>query len=256
MKKRFGNIARLSLNYDLTFLSMLLSSLYEPATQDISAPCIVHPFSKQHSKENDCISYSADILIILSHFKALDDWTDEKNLIKKFFASYTKSVGREAFDKYHEKAEIIAKNLSAISKLEASSGDKGSFEILDALSGHFGNILAEIFAYRHDEWEISLRKTGFYLGKFIYILDAFDDLEKDNKKGLFNPLRIEREDITGCVHELLLMSAAECAREFEKLPLEENIEILRNILYSGIWTKYPPAKQAEKGMVTVNEKSL
>ena len=48
--------------------------------------------------------------------------------------------------------------------------------------------MEELFVLKQDRWEPYLRKFGFFLGKFIYIMDAYDDLEKDLKNGSYNPL--------------------------------------------------------------------
>ena len=101
---------------------------------------------------------------------------------------------------------------------------------MDLVAGAFGNLMAELFVYRQDMWEEELRKFGFYLGKFIYILDAYDDLEEDRKTGSYNPLKY--------LHEVLLMMMAEATGAFEKLPCLMDAEILRNILYRGVWSKY------------------
>ena len=84
-----------------------------------------------------------------------------------------------------------------------------------------------------------------FLGKFIYLLDAYDDLEKDSENGCFNPLlpirsRMEQagSDFNSYVRTLLTMQMASCCRAFEALPIVENIDILRNILYAGVWTKF------------------
>ena len=58
----------------------------------------------------------------------------------------------------------------------------------DACAGAFGDILAELFVYKEDTWANALRETGGALGKFIYMMDAYEDLDKDAKKGAFNPL--------------------------------------------------------------------
>jgi hypothetical protein len=81
---------------------------------------------------------------------------------------------------------------------------------------------------------------GFYLGKFIYLMDAYDDLERDKKSGSYNPLlsRADRPDFDEKCRELLTMMMAECSRSFEVLPILENLDILRNILYSGIWSRF------------------
>ena len=80
------------------------------------------------------------------------------------------------------------------------------------------------------------------MGKFIYLMDAYEDLEKDKKKNAYNPLGYmekgdEQEFETLC--KLLLTSMiSECAKSFERLPILMHAEILRNVLYSGVWTKY------------------
>ena len=88
--------------------------------------------------------------------------------------------------------------------------------------------------------EDSLRRMGFYLGKFIYILDAYDDLEKDVKNGNYNPFA-EKYIMKGFdeqVRRILIMMMAQTCREFEKLPIIKYTDILRNILYSGVWCRF------------------
>ena len=34
------------------------------------------------------------------------------------------------------------------------------------------------------------------------------------------------------------MMMSECARAFERLPIVKDAEILRNIIYAGVWTKF------------------
>ena len=109
------------------------------------------------------------------------------------------------------------------------------------MAGLFGNIMAEIFAWQPDEWEASLRKIGFFLGKFIYLMDAYEDVEKDIASGSYNPLKeafVNDSDFAGNCRGLLTLMMAECSREFEKLPILLHAEILRNVLYSGVWCRY------------------
>ena len=113
-------------------------------------------------------------------------------------------------------------------------------EDLDAVSGCFGELMAELFDYKQDHWSPELRSIGFHLGKFIYLLDAYDDLERDKRKGAYNPLKTLStqpgyEEEMKEIFELLL---ARCAQSFERLPCVEDADLLRNILYSGVWLKY------------------
>ena len=92
-----------------------------------------------------------------------------------------------------------------------------------------------------------MRKIGFYLGKYIYILDAYDDLQEDMKKGSYNALWsiCERPDFDAGCEEMLNLVLAECTSQFEQLPCIEDAEILRNILYAGVWDKFEK-KRKEK----------
>lgn len=116
---------------------------------------------------------------------------------------------------------------------------KGTMDI-DRMSGLFGQIMAEIMLYQKDEWENLLTRFGFYLGKFVYLMDAYEDIEDDLKNNNYNPLKelYQRDDFEKICHDILTMMMAECSRAFEQLPLIENVEILRNILYSGVWYRY------------------
>lgn len=83
-------------------------------------------------------------------------------------------------------------------------------------------------------------RCGFYLGKFIYLMDAYEDLEEDHEKGTFNPL-FEREgqkDFDAWCGQILTMMMTESARAFEVLPIVQDAELLRNIIYAGVWNRY------------------
>ena len=83
---------------------------------------------------------------------------------------------------------------------------------------------------------------GFYMGKFIYRMDAYEDIGKDIKNKCYNVFQLmpmETEQDFETFSRLLLTSMmAECAKSFERLPILLHAEICRNILYSGVWTKY------------------
>lgn len=146
---------------------------------------------------------------------------------------------------YREKWNKIEQLLRQLSEEEK----KGN-ENLDEMSGLFGKIMAEIMLYRKDEWEELLTRFGFYLGKFVYLMDAYEDIEDDIKEENYNPFRsmYQKPDFDQKCHQILTMMMAECSRAFEQLPLIDHIEILRNILYSGVWYRFEQvrAKREEK----------
>jgi len=97
---------------------------------------------------------------------------------------------------------------------------------------------------KDDAWSEVLYRLGFLLGKFIYILDAYDDLEKDEKHGQYNVLRTyaKEADFDTMCEGILNMIMAECARQFELLPIIQDAQLLRNIIYSGVWTRFTQAR--------------
>lgn len=181
LKEDQGAKGQLSLSYDMTFLVLLLTGLYEPSEERGTKRCVVHPMTKHEYARNLYSDYAADMNRILTYYKCMDDWTDDKKLFRKLYAELLipkKELEKEdsrLYD-YRQKIDTIADRLAKISGLE-----KENSEDLDRLSGYFGEVLAEIFAVRADAWEENLRKIGYYLGRFVYILDAYDDIEKDRK---------------------------------------------------------------------------
>lgn len=235
LKARAGIRGQISLSYDMTFLAVLLSLLYEPEEKECQSRCIVHPLSKHRMKQNLMIDYVADMNLLLTSYKCKDDVTDEKNVAKACYGVLLNGVVKGIQAKYERQAKQIEKCLMELATLE-----KDKIYDIDKLSACFGHLLEEIFVVKQDEWEPYLRKIGFYIGKFVYIMDAYDDLEKDKKKACYNPF-VEKEkepDFDKWVKQLLVMVATEFAREFEKLPIVENADILRNIIYAGVWTRY------------------
>lgn len=240
LKKAYGLSGQVSLSYDMTFLILLLTALYECETEKGFCKCIAHPFEKHPVSINEFTAYAADMNLILTYYKCLDDWQDEKKAGRRLYAHALHGKMKTLAEKYPEKSRVIADNLNAISAYE-KSGETD----LDTVSGYFGNIMAAIFAWRKDEWEDTLREMGFFFGKFIYLMDAYEDLDTDQKKGCYNPFipLAEDMDFEEKSGHILTMMMAECCRAFERLPILNHTDILRNILYSGVWTRYNLVKE-------------
>ena len=255
LKENYGQTVRLTLSYDTVFLALLLTSLYEPEVLVRDIRCAVHPVEKHRTRQNDYTRYAADINIILSYYSCLDDWNDEKDPKKKMFAALLKSKSERACALYPEKAAVIRGKLSELSELEKRAGSREESDLtpaalLDRTGSIFGDLLAEVFDCRKDTWSPALRRVGFNLGKFIYILDAYDDLEKDEKNGSFNPLLSmkDKPHLDDYVRGVLTMTLSDCTGAFETLPVVENIDILRNILYCGIWCKFEEVYRKRTGV--------
>lgn len=244
LKKKYGVIGELTLSYDMTFLIMLLSDLYDEKDQVSETKCVAHPFEKHPTRINKITDYAADMNLILSYYSCMDDWNDERKIHKLALAKLLERGRKAASVDYGRKAAVVKDRLDKLHAAE-SAGDTD----IDKVSGYFGDIMAELFAVYEDAWEPALRRMGFFLGKFIYIMDAYEDLDKDEKAGSYNPLLPlrKRDDFQEYCHQILTMMMAQCCEAFETLPCVENVVILRNILYSGVWTRYNALQQEKSG---------
>lgn len=181
--ERHGFTSRLSLTYDLTFLTLLLSSLYEPEEKSGEGRCIVHPKKKHLYMINSCTEYAADMTVALAYYKCLDDWDDDKNISHKCYASMLKKRYETVKETWPEQCYGIEKSLRELSAIENEKRVDP-----DAASACFGRLMEYIVLYKKDHWEDRLRKLGFGLGQYIYLADAAVDLEEDRKHGRYNPL--------------------------------------------------------------------
>ncbi len=235
LREKYGIAGQLSLTYDETFVILVLEGLYEPRVLKGTTRCAVHPVIKRPVRKSVITEYAADMNVFLAYYKCVDDWNDEKKAAKGAFGQLLKKKAMHVSQKYPEKCEKIRTYLDRLSAFE-----KADVQNLDVMAGCFGHILEEIFAWRQDRWEADLRRMGFYLGKYIYLADAYEDLEEDLKKGNYNVLsRMKKApDFEKNVRSMLAMMMAESCRSFERLPVVMHGDIIRNILYSGVWTRY------------------
>ncbi len=268
---RYGRKGQLLLSYDGTFLAILLTGVYEPQENVRMARCLVHPVAAHKETANRFTRYAADMNVLLAYLKAVDDWHDEKKQTAKLTAMLLRSDYCRIRRKYPRQARSVLRNIHALSRMEkaylkqspdrytkAKASDKQSYQerlsqvlaAIDRTAGFTGDFMGELCVIEKDHWERDLRETGFYLGKFIYLIDAFDDLEKDAETGNFNVLselkQLDGEHFERILKEILLDTAACCCRSFERLPIIQDVELLRNILYSGIWVRFHQIASGQK----------
>ncbi len=235
LKERHGQFGRMTLNYDMTFLILVLNSLNEPEMCHSDERCIVHPCNKHCYATTEITDYAADMNVALAYLNQLDNWHDDKNIFSLFHALILKNKYKIISERYPRQCEAMRNCISQLSEFE-KSGEQNP----DTGARLFGELMGEIFVFNEDRWSNSLRAMARALGEFIYIMDAAVDLRKDMRKHSFNPLlslkAAGRSD--EYFRDILTMLIGNCTMEFEKLPLVEDISIMRNILYSGVWTRF------------------
>ena len=178
----------------------------------------------------DASRYCADMNVFLSWYHFKDDREDEKSIKAAGGLALYRSDFLKIKDKYPYQCRGIAKAMKALAAVEKSASD----DALDKGADCFGRLMMSLFAYRPgDIFEHDLNGMAYHLGRFIYMMDAWDDKEEDAKKGRYNPLKGDED-----TEALLFDEMAKCSYYFEKLPCLQYGDILRNILYAGVWNVY------------------
>lgn len=234
LRARHGLSAGLTLNYDMTFLVLLLGSLYEPEEHCTESRCPAHPVKKQDWLSTEFSDYGADMNVLLAYLKCRDNWDDERSLPHLAEAELLKRAYRRVCRDYPRQSAVIRENMALLSRLETSHEADG-----DRAAESFGRIMAELFVFRSDRWEPTLRQMGLALGRFLYVMDAAMDLEDDAGWGSYNPFASRLGQENGAYFTALLrMLLGECVLAFDRLPLVQDADILKNILCVGVWAQF------------------
>ena len=230
--KRYGQLPRLTLNYDCSFLALLLCGLSggQPCEQ---RRCAYKPLAgkKPVAPYTPGMEYAADVNILLAHSKLEDDWNDERRLDAFAGKSALKRAADKATRFRPETAAAIREQIRALSKLESEQCAE-----LDAPADAFAVMMRRIlmqFEAKSGEISLILGELGYHLGRWIYLIDAWDDREKDEKRHSFNPFLF-----SGAGEErasfLLYYSLREAQKAYDLLEPVSNRPVLDNIMYLGL----------------------
>ena len=236
LRKRHGFLTSTTLSYDLTFLALLLNALYEPGEQADRERCIANP-AKQHDYVlTPVLDYVADMNIALAYHKCRDDWYDDKNPISAGEAALLRRAYRTVERAYPRRCDAIERWLEQIHGWE-----RDNVLEIDLPVNATGRMLAELFVWPEQHAFVQeLKAIGDGLGRFVYFMDAYDDLPRDVRRGSYNPLKPlrDREDYEQLCQTAMMAMVADAADAFERLPILLDADIIRNVLYSGVWSKY------------------
>lgn len=251
IRARYGQAPRLAVSYDMAFLALLLGSLYEPVERTGSKRCPVHPLEPQAFACSEFTDYAADLSIAFAYHKLRDDWLDDRSKRARAAAGALSLAYRRAKRRIPAQCAAIEAAMEDIHAIESAAqaqraagegagglcvGAPDGFNP-DAAANRFGVLLGELFAHRDDFWATDLRRFGARLGKFIYAMDAAVDLRQDRETGSYNPFVFTGVSFLETREGLELLAAA-AVDLFERLPLERDANVLRSVLYAGVWQRY------------------
>lgn len=246
--RRYGQLPRFTLNYDFVFLAVLLAALEKESDEITKEHCIIHHIKKKPiSVENWAIEYAGDVMLILAYYKLMDDYYDDHSYKAKAAAMGLLPTIKKIRVKSKELCTLTEENLKYLSELE-----KGTCSEIDRIEEPFAQIMLEIFknGVPHNENTSSaklLAHIGYHLGKWIYLMDAYEDVEENITKKTYNPLlyRFEFNQTKESIHEFkerikptvefnLMHYLAEISNAADLLDIKKNKGIIENIIYFGL----------------------
>lgn len=191
-----GNAARMGLSYDVTFLSVLLHNMLGEDLQIEKQHCLTHCIRMRPMAEVDELTCQLGALnTILAYYKYTDDIADgDKGRGKRLWFQKGFKRAKKAYPKIEE---IVRVNLANQEKVE-----KAKVDSVDRAADATALMLAEFSSYALGEKSTEYTQRLFYaVGKWIYLIDALDDYDKDIQKGAYNPFALAYR--AKCKEELL-----------------------------------------------------
>ncbi len=246
-----GQKARFALNYDLTFLSVLMHNLMGEDVKVEKQHCVVHLIRKRPiALTDDLTKRIATLNVILAYHKLNDDVIDSgKGRIKRSF-----------FKKAYKKAKRLEPEMdSAVKKMydELLRLEKAKCDSMDMIADPFGNMMQDIVKIiMQDKLTEEVSELAYYLGKWIYLIDALDDFDKDKKKKNYNVFICSYKDVNTqdeliCKYkqDLILVFSSVLSRIGEltsKINYKFNHDLIDNVLYRGLSAQTKRIMEKEK----------
>lgn len=270
LKRRYGFLAQFLLNYDFTFLALLLRTQSQKPTT-CCKKCLSSPIKGRTVCDPDPgLDSAADISVLLVYWKLKDQLQDEKG-VHRILPYLELGLFHRAFSKAKQKNpelnDAIGLQITALSALEQENCSS-----IDRTADCFAKIMTAMVPKQWDDLpRRSMEQLLYHLGRWIYLIDAWDDLDDDLKHGQYNPvvsrfrltknsdpidLEQAKEQMIRTVEhsENLAISAYHLGDFGYNDPLVENIlcaglGVVRTLVFSGEWKKRYRQKKQELNQV-------
>jgi hypothetical protein len=254
---RRGFLPRLLLSYDFAFLAMLLSSVFDAPDALTPFRCFLHPAKKRVALTvSPVVEYAADMMLLSAYYKLRDDRADEGSFRGYAGERLLRGVVRGIGTERPGKSRAIALCMDELSLLEregCASFDRAAepfARLMGEMLDYDGPVRSDLSLRQTDNVRYALRRMGRSLGKWIYLIDAYDDAEADARSGAYNALALcygrgqaenagedaarFRERISERVRLSATLYLSELAELAALLPIGKNKGILENIMYMGL----------------------
>lgn len=242
MGKKYAGLCRLGLSYEAVFIALIISAMTDESVVLKRKRCLMHPFTKRPMVvKNKSVDAAASVNVLLMYNSLCDNIKDEKDISSFFARLWLGRTYKRACGDMPEINSVIEEKLEDLSLAEESLCD-----VLDKAAQPFAEMMGELAERLIPHENNDIYWFGFFMGKWIYVIDAYDDIGKDIKSKAYNPFvqmysNIPEEKIAQEARDdaefVLTGSLAELSRIYARLAPKRNREILENILFEGMPTR-------------------
>ena len=249
LKREYSSKARLLLSYDCAFLYLLEDALCIEKPGYLKQRCVVHPFRERHTTDGARAEYAAAVNVLLGAESIKDHARDDKKFPYKAWSLMLDKDCEKAAGNYPQAAESVRRGMDELLKIERRQETD-----IDIAANAFAVMLEGIFA-QMDAGNRALSNMGYNIGRWIYIIDALDDFEKDAKSGSYNPFvkkfgKELNDEVRASAEYNLNASVSGAAAAFDLLSIKKHEGIIKNIIYLGLYRKTEEVLKGGKGKST------
>lgn len=246
MGKKFGALSRLTLSYDCTFLALVLMAIQGSCSGFKDSRCAVNPLKKCMvcNDQNDIFEFSGAVSIIMSYYKIMDDINDNMGISKLRAYALLPIISRpyrKAKKLHPEIDSIVNRYINSQSEIERTS--ENGVDVSAEPTSHMMSELLVTPSFCESQERV-IKQFGYFIGRWIYLIDASDDLEKDIKNNNFNPFvnlliknsesNMSISEINTYCNEVLNQTLSQAISAYNLLEIKQFNSIIENILYLGL----------------------
>ncbi len=241
MGKCTGCVSKMTLSYDFVFFALVRMALLKAKGEVKKHRCVLHPFKKRLMLEmNPTLEYTAKASVILTRVKLKDNINDSRGF-SRFLARIAGVVS--IFFKKTDKNLLPLRDKIQACFDELLALEREGCDSIDMVANTSGELIGHVASFGLDEKASEIAyDIGFHLGKWVYVIDACDDLERDVKKGSYNVLKCAFGNELGAAEKSMLKNAMlleldSMSKSVEKIDFYEHRDveaIVKNIVYEGL----------------------